>query len=453
MKMLKAEENYRRMTEQPVKSLVVQLAIPTIISMLITSFYSMTDTIFVSRLGTTSSAAVGVVYSIMSLIQAIGITLGQGSANTVARLLGEKKRVEADQVFSTAFATSMGLGLLFGVVGLAFTHNFVRFLGATPTIEEEAVRYASIILIGSPWMTVCYTMNNNLRSEGKAYLGMLGMSGGALLNVALDPILIFTFGMGIRGAALATVISQFFSFVVLFSHFVQKRSNLSLSLSHIRLKWWIYRNILSVGSPSLIRTLLHTVSTICLNVFSAPFGDGAIAALSITTRVMQLLNSALIGFGQGLQPVAGFSWGAKRYERLKEAFLFCVKRGVLVFSGIGVVCFIWAREIMLLFLSDSQVVAIGTTAIRLQCLLMPLSAFNTLSGMVFQSTGHGTASSVLALARQGIFFVPVVAVLPSLVGIWGVQLAQPIADVATFILSLWYILPFMRRLTRLASVG
>ncbi len=249
MTMLKAEENFRRMTEQPVRSLVVQLAIPTIISMLITSFYSMTDTIFVSRLGTTSSAAVGVVYSIMSLIQAIGITLGQGSANTVARLLGEKKRVEADQVFSTAFATSMALGLLFGVIGLSFTHRFVQFLGATPTIEEEAVKYASIILIGAPWMTVCYTMNNNLRSEGKAYLGMLGMSGGALLNVVLDPILIFTLDMGIRGEPLLQVIivscsASWYSSPPLF----RKAHNPPSSFSPNRWKWWIYRvSILSDG--------------------------------------------------------------------------------------------------------------------------------------------------------------------------------------------------------------
>ncbi|HAP57602.1 MAG TPA: MATE family efflux transporter [Sphaerochaeta sp.] len=450
---LNAEQNYQRMTEQPVQSLILQLAAPTIISMLITSFYSMTDTIFVSRLGTESSAAVGIVYSIMSIIQSIGITFGQGSANTVSRLLGSKKRTEADQVFSTAFFTSMGIAIIFTLLGLAGTGSLVRFLGATPTIAPEAERYASVILIGAPWMTVCYTMNNNLRSEGKAHLGMLGMSSGAVLNVILDPIFIFALDMGIRGAALATVLSQSVSFFILFSHFVKRRSNLHLSVRHVRLKWWIYRNIFTVGAPSLFRTMLHTVSAICLNVFSAPFGDVAIAAMSITTRVMQFLNSALIGFGQGLQPVAGFSWGAKRYDRLIEAFKFCVRTGVLAFTFIGVICFATAHYIMLLFLSDPAVIAIGTVAIRYQCILMPLSAFNTLSGMVFQSTGHSSSSSVLALARQGFFFVPVIALLPGLVGIVGLQLAQPIADVLTFILSLACILPFLKRLQSLASVG
>ncbi len=446
---LNAQQNYIRMTEKPVKSLVLELAAPTIIAMLITSFYNMTDTIFVSRLGTTSSAAVGVVYSVMSIIQAIGITFGQGSANTVSRLLGAKKNAEADQVFSTAFFTSMVLALVFAAFGLLYTSSFVRFLGSTETIAPQASAYASVILPGAPWMAVCYTMNNNLRSEGKAFLGMLGMSSGAMLNIILDPILIFVLGMGIKGAALATIISQFVSFCILSSHFLRKRSNLNLSFRSIRIRWWVYRSIFTVGAPSLFRTLLHTVSAICLNVFSAPFGDEAIAAMSITTRVMQFLNSALIGFGQGLQPVAGFSWGAKRYDRLAEAFRFCVRTGVLAFTLIGAVCFASASTIMQLFLSDPKVVDIGTMAIRFQCVLMPISAFNTLSGMVFQSTGHGSSSSVLALARQGFFFVPVVALLPLLIGLRGVQLAQPIADVATFILSLAFIVPFMRRLASL----
>lgn len=452
-KSLNAEENYIRMTEQPVRSLILQLATPTIISMLITSFYNMTDTIFVSRLGTENSAAVGIVYSIMSIIQAIGLTLGQGSANTVSRLLGEKRRREANELFSTAFFTSLTVALLFAIVALTFKERFVRFLGATETIAPYAEEYASIILIGAPWMAVSYTMNNNLRSEGKAYLGMIGMSSGAILNVILDPILIFGFKMGIAGAAWATIISQFVSFIILTSHFISKRSNLTLSLRLFRLRWWIYRSIIVIGSPSLIRSLMHTVAAIAMNVFAAPFGDGAIAAMSITTRVMQFLNSALIGFGQGMQPVAGFSWGAKRYDRLREAFLFCTRTAVIAFLFIAAVCFAGARAIMLLFLKDPVVVAIGTTAIRAQCVLLPVTAFNTLGGMIFQSTGHGKTSSILALVRQGVFFVPLVALLSRTIGLFGLQAAQPCADLLTCTLTLLYVIPFMRRLKRLVTVG
>lgn len=452
-KSLNAEENYIRMTEQPVRRLILQLATPTIISMLITSFYNMTDTIFVSRLGTENSAAVGIVYSIMSIIQAIGLTLGQGSANTVSRLLGEKRRREANELFSTAFFTSLTVALLFAIVALTFKERFVRFLGATETIAPYAEEYASIILIGAPWMAVSYTMNNNLRSEGKAYLGMIGMSSGAILNVILDPILIFGFKMGIAGAAWATIISQFVSFIILTSHFISKRSNLTLSLRLFRLRWWIYRSIIVIGSPSLIRSLMHTVAAIAMNVFAAPFGDEAIAAMSITTRVMQFLNSALIGFGQGMQPVAGFSWGAKRYDRLREAFLFCTRTAVIAFLFIAAVCFAGARAIMLLFLKDPVVVAIGTTAIRAQCVLLPVTAFNTLGGMIFQSTGHGKTSSILALVRQGVFFVPLVALLSRTIGLFGLQTAQPCADLLTCALTLLYVIPFMRRLKRLVTVG
>jgi putative MATE family efflux protein len=437
------------MTETPVRKLILSLATPTIISMLITSFYSMTDTIFVSHIGTTASAAVGIVFSLMSIIQAIGITFGQGSANVVARLMGAKENRRANEVFSTAFFTSIAFALCLSFFGLTHMTGLVRFLGATPTIEPLAIAYGSTILIGAPWMTVCYTMNNNLRSEGKATLGMIGMSSGAILNVILDPIFIFALDLGIKGAALATIISQFISFSILLSHFIYHRSNLNLSLRNFRFSLSLYKDVFKVGLPSLIRNLMGTVSAICLNVFAGPFGDAAIAAMSITTRIMQFLNSALIGFGQGFQPVAGFSWGAKRYDRLQEAFAFCVKVGVISFAIIGFFCFLAANGIVRVFLSDPKVIEIGTVAIRLQCVLMPIMAFNTLSGMLFQSTNHGAKSSVLALARQGVFFVPLIATLPKFVGILGVQLSQPLADILTFVLSVGLVVPFMRDLADL----
>ncbi|WP_041384613.1 MATE family efflux transporter [Sphaerochaeta pleomorpha] len=435
------------MIDTPVKDLILTLAVPTIISMLITSFYSMTDTIFVSHIGTTASAAVGIVFSLMSIIQAIGITFGQGSANVVARLLGAKENKRADEVFSTAFFTSIGVALCLSFFGLTHMTGLVRFLGSTSTIEPLAIAYGSTILIGAPWMTVCYTMNNNLRSEGKATLGMIGMSSGAIINVILDPVFIFGLDLGIRGAALATIISQLISFGILLSHFLYHRSNLHLSIRNFRFSWKVYKDIFKVGLPSLIRNLMGTVSVICLNVFAGPFGDAAIAAMSITNRIMQFLNSALIGFGQGFQPVSGFSWGAKRYDRLKKAFVFCVKVGVSSFAIIGFLCFLGANSIIRVFISDPKVLEIGTVAIRFQCILMPFMAFNTLSGMLFQSTNHGAKSSVLALARQGIFFVPLIATLPKFVGILGIQISQPIADLLSVVLSLALVFPFMKELS------
>jgi putative MATE family efflux protein len=277
------------------------------------------------------------------------------------------------------------------------------------------------------------------------------MSSGAILNIILDPIFIFVLGMGIRGAALATIVSQFVSFSILLSHFIWHRSNLHLSPRNFRFSLSLYRDVFKVGLPSLIRNLMNTVSVLCLNVFAAPFGDAAIAAMSITTRIMQFLNSALIGFGQGFQPVAGFSWGAKRYDRLLQAYRFCIRVGVVSFTVIGFLCFLGANGIIRVFLSDPKVIEIGTVAIRFQSLLMPLMAFSTLSGMLFQSTSHGLKSSILAFARQGVFFVPLIAILPNTIGILGVQLAQPIADILTFGLSLLLVVPFLHKLKDLGS--
>ncbi len=443
---LDPEANYRWMTTTPVRRLILSLAAPTITTMLVTAFYNMVDTMFVSRLGTSASAAVGVVFSLMAIIQAIGLMFGQGSGNVVARLLGAKERDRANQVFSTSFFASMAFGLLLAVFGLTFLRPFMRLLGSTETILPYAMDYAGLILIGAPYMAASFTMNNNLRSEGKAVLGMVGMVSGAVVNVVLDPIFIFVLDMGIRGAALATIISQFVSFCVLLSQFLSHRSNLHLSVKNISFQWALYKDVLQVGMPSFLRQVLGSIAGICMNLFAGPFGDAAIAAMSIVTRTMQFLNSALIGFGQGFQPVAGFSWGAKKIGRLREAYGFCVRTGVIAFVFLGAVCFVGAEWIMRAFIGDPVVIEIGTLALRFQCLLMPIQAVNVLAGMLFQCTNHGGKSSLIALARQGIFFIPLIAILPRIFGILGVQLAQPIADIISFCLIMVMTTRFQKEL-------
>lgn len=433
---LDSEANYQWMTTTPVRRLILSLATPTITTMLVTAFYNMVDTMFVSRLGTSASAAVGVVFSLMAIIQAIGLTFGQGSGNVVARLLGSKERQRANEVFSTSFFASVACGLVIAIFGLSFLRPFMRMLGSTDTILPYAMDYGGMILIGAPYMAASFTMNNNLRSEGKAVLGMVGIVSGAVINVVLDPIFIFVLGMGIRGAALATILSQLVSFCILLSQFLSHRSNLHLSVRNVRFQWPLYKDVLSVGMPSFLRQALGSVAGICMNLFAGPFGDAAIAAMSIVTRTMQFLNSALIGFGQGFQPVAGFSWGAKKIGRLREAYTFCVRTGVIAFVFLGTICFAGAQWIMRAFIGDPVVIEIGTLALRFQCALMPIQAVNVLSGMLFQCTDHGGKSSVIALARQGIFFIPLIAILPQVFGILGVQLAQPIADIITFCLTM-----------------
>ncbi len=450
---LDSEENYRRMTTTPVRRLILSLAAPTITTMLVTAFYNMVDTMFVSRLGTSASAAVGVVFSLMAIIQAIGLLFGQGSGNVVARLLGAKERQRADEVFSTAFFTSMGLGLLLTIFGLLFLNPFMRLLGSTETILPYAADYAGTILVGAPYMAASFTMNNNLRSEGKAVLGMVGIVSGAVVNVVLDPIFIFVLDLGIRGAALATIISQMVSFLILLSQFLSHRSNLHLSVRHVRFERGLFGDMMQVGLPSFLRQVLGSIAGICMNLFAGPFGDAVIAAMTIVTRVTMFLNAALVGFGQGFQPVAGFSWGARKIDRLRDAFRFCLKTGVVAFLAIGAVCFAAARWVMLAFIADPTVVEVGTLALRFQCVLMPIQAVNILSGMLFQATGKGERSSIIALARQGIFFIPLIAVLSHLLGVLGIQLSQPIADVLTFLLTGSMTLRYWRELQAMPSVS
>ncbi len=448
-KRLTVEENYKRMTETPIPRLISSLAIPTIITMLITTFYHMADTVFVSRLGTQASGAVGIVFAIMSIIQAIGMTLGMGSGNFVARLLGAKENDKANQVLSTAFFTALGVGLILLIVGVSFLRPFMRLLGSTETILPYAESYGGIILFGAPLMAASFVMNTNLRAEGNASLGMRGMVTGSLLNVVLDPILIFGFNMGIRGAAIATVFSQFVAFSILLSFYIRKKSTLHLGLSCFRWEKWIFTEVLSTGMPAFYRQGLASISMIILNNVAAPFGDSALAAMTIVTRTMQFLGSALIGFGQGFQPVAGFSWGANRLDRLKESFKFSVVTGVIGFLILGTIGFIFAPAIMRFFIkTDPKVVEIGALAMRLQCMIMPLQAINIFIAMLFQSVGKSKQASLTALSRQGLFFIPVILTLPQTFGVLGIQVSQPIADSATFIFSLILLSHFWKRMEK-----
>jgi putative MATE family efflux protein len=441
------EETYRRMTQDPVSRLIAHLAVPTIISMLVTSFYNIADTVFVSQLGTQASGAVGIVFSLMSIIQAIGFTFGLGSGNYVSRLLGSRDRETADAVFSTAFFTAFGAGLLLTIFGLSFLDSFMRMLGSTPTILPFARDYGGVILFGAPFMAASFVMNNNLRAEGNATLGMRGIVAGAILNVTLDPLLIFGLGMGIRGAAVATVISQLVSFCILLSYFLRGKSGLKLSLKRSRFRWWLYKEVLRTGMPAFYRQGMASIAIIFLNLFSAPFGDSALAAMTIVTRLMQFLGSALIGFGQGFQPVAGFNWGARYIGRLRQAYWFCIRTGFVTFLIIGSLGFAFAPAIMRLFIRDDlRVVDIGSLALRLQCLVMPLQSINIITAMLFQSVGKGKQASITALSRQGLFFVPLIATLPPLMGVLGLQISQPLADIGTFFLSFLLARSFLKTL-------
>ena len=332
---MSAEQKVEYMTTEPIPRLVSQMAVPTIISMLVTSFYNMVDTMFVGRINTQSTAAVGIVFSVMAIIQACGFFFGHGSGNYISRKLVEQNFEDAKKMAATGFFSAFIVGLVLGALGLIFLRPLSVFLGSTKTILPYTMSYLRIILIGTPFMMSSLVINNQLRFQGSASFAMVGSVTGAVLNIALDPILIFGCHMGVAGAALATVISQIVSFLVLLRASM-KGGNFRISFRNFTPNGHYFYNIFKGGVPSLCRQGLGSVATICMNttagIYGGIYADAAIAAMGIVARIAMFANSTLIGFGQGFQPVCGTNYGAKRYDRVREAFFFCVKTavGVLV---------------------------------------------------------------------------------------------------------------------------
>ena len=444
-KQMTAEQKLTYMTETPLPRLVLSLSVPTIVSMLITSFYNMADTYFVGLIGSASaSGAVGVAFPLMAIMQAVGFMFGHGSGNHMARVLGAGDAADARKMAATGFFSAFFVGLAIMTIGLLAAEPLAYALGSTPTIAPYAMEYLGYLMPGAPFLIASLVLNNQLRFQGSAFYAMIGITSGAVLNIILDPLFIFTFGMGVAGAALATSLSQVVSFFLLL--------NGTRLGGNIRIHWRDYtptlanfREILRGGVPSLAR--LNSLATVCLNLASGGYGDAAIAAMSIVTRVMMMTVSAIIGFGQGFQPICGFNYGAGLYERVRRAFWFCVRLCFCVLVLVSAAAIALAPQIISLFLAaDPQVQEIGTLALRLQCALIPLFAFTCLSNMMLQTMGIAGRATVLAMARQGLFFIPAVWVLEHAFGLLGVQLAQPVADVLSFLLAIPLTLPVLRRL-------
>lgn len=430
------KERHIYMTETPIKTLIPKLALPTIISMLISAIYNMADTFFVSKISTDASAAVGIIFSIMALIQAVGFMLGMGSGTYISLLLGEKDYDTAKKTVSIAFFTSIIFGILFGGFGILFINGLVKALGSIPSVHPYAVDYAKYILIGTPFITSSFVMNNQLRSQGYALYSMIGITIGGVLNIILDPIFIFVLKMGISGAALATVLSQFVSFCILFIIILRVNGTIKITFSAFKPTVKIYMKIIHSGLPSLSRQGLASVSSIILNVIAGSFGAATIAALSIINRSMLFIYSGVIGFGQGFQPVCGFNFGAKRYDRVLEAYHYSLKVALIILISLGVGVFIFATNIMTFFRQeDAEVIRIGALALKLQCVTFPLQAYIMISQFFTQSIGYGIRSSIVAMGRQGIFLIPSYLILPRLFGVLGLQMSQPISDVFAFIVA------------------
>ncbi len=433
----KKQDQYYEMANAPISKIIPKLAVPTIISMLVTSIYNMADTFFVSQLGTSASGAVGIIFSAMAIIQALAFMIGMGTGNFIARMIGAGNRKLAEELASIAFFTGFGVGLVIAVIGNANIGQLVRMLGSTETIAPYAEAYASYIFVAAPFMICSFIMNNLLRFQGKALFAMVGITTGGVLNMVLDPIFIFGLDMGTAGAALATGLSQFISFCILLFMCNSREECISIHPKKFKPTLAIYGEIIHGGLPSLGRQGIASIATIIMNTMAQPYGDAAIAAMSIVNRFMMFVGSAMIGFGQGYQPVCSYCFGARLYDRVKKACVYCVKVSTIFLLAVSVVGLIFSGNIIQMFRKDVlEVLRIGTLALRLQLLTMPLQGLVVMGGnMTPQSIGYGIRATIVSTARQGWLLIPILLCTVPVFGVLGIQMAQPIADVGTFILA------------------
>lgn len=446
-------KQFAKMTQTPIPRLVISLGIPTTLNMMVTSLYNLADTLFVSGLGERATGAVNVVLSLMSIIQAVGFTLGMGAGSIVSRLLGERKRKEADEIASSSFFAAMLVGTLISLFGLIFLTPLMRLLGAPEEVTggmttlEYAREYSFYILLSAPIMCASFVLNNVLRAEGKALLSMIGLVSGAVINVALDPLLIYAFDMGIQGAAIATITSQIISFSILLALFFSGKSIVRLRLSAISRKLYVYWMVVATGFPSFCRQILASLCTVLLNWAVKPY-DGALAALGVVQKVFMLAFSVSLGIGQGYQPVLGYNYSAKRFDRVRTAYLFTLSFSAVLMLMFATVCFIVAPHIMSGFLQSQNSIDIGTLSLRLQCLCMPLLPLNFMAGVTYQVVGNKAIASLLSIARQGLFYIPAVLLLPHLIGLFGVQSCQSVSDICSFLFSIPFTIHFFKTLKK-----
>ena len=440
---------FRRMTETPIPQLVLSLAAPTILSMLITSIYNLADTFFVGQISTSASGAVGVVSSLMAIIQALGFMLGHGAGTIISRSLGSRDTTAATRFASTSFFTALVFGVVLAVAGLGTLPHFMMLLGSTETILPHACAYARPILIAAPLMISSLVMNNILRYEGKASFAMIGLVTGGVLNIALDPLFMFVFGLGTAGAGIATALSQSISFCILLSMFLRGKTVSQFRLSTVTREARDFGRILLGGAPSFGRQGLNSIGGMLLNIAARSYGDAAVAGMSIVSRIFMFIISVAIGVGQGLQPVASFNYGARKYRRVRQAAIFTIEAAFCMLVVLVGLCWVNGDALIRLFRDDPAVTAVALPAFHYQCLAMLLQPIIVVANMTFQSVGASGRATFLACCRQGVFFIPLILILPRTHGLFGVEICQPIADVLTFLVSLPFLIEFLQQLGRM----
>ena len=432
------DQRRNMLLNEPISKIIPKMAIPTIVAFLINSIYSLADTYFVSSLGTNATAAVSVNASLDQLIMMCGSMLAVGANSYIARLLGQGDEKKASQVLSTAFFTAFGIGALLMLFGNLFMLPMVRLLGATPTCEQYSIDYATYVLFAAPFMAANFVMNQCLRSEGSATLSMIGMGAGGILNVILDPIFIMPWGlnMGVAGASLATAISKWVSFAILIFPYLTKRSLLHLSIRNFHPSWDIISKVISVGSSSMFRSGLAVVSAIALNSIAGSISDSVLAAVGVCNKVMMFPFSIILGFGTGFQPVAGFNWGAKRYDRVEESYKFCFKVALIGSTIMALLVGICADTFVVLFAgADEEMRRIGVICMVSQCIALPIHGWVAIVNMLCAGLGNAKGALILSTSRQGTCFLPILYPLAWAFGAFGIAIVQALADILSLVLA------------------
>ena len=437
------------MLNEPISRVIPKMAIPTIVAFLITSIYSLADTYFVSSLGTNATAAVSVNASLDQMIMMCGSMLAMGANSYIARLLGEGNEKKASQVLSTSFFAAFAMGAVLLIFGSIFMVPMVRLLGATPTCEQYSIDYATYILLAAPFMASNFVMNQCLRSEGSATLSMVGMGFGGILNIILDPIFIFALDMGVAGASLATAISKFVSFGILIFPYVTKRSLLDLSIKNFKPTKDIVTKVVSVGSSSLFRNGLNVVSAIMLNNIAGGISDSVLAAVGVSNKIMMFPFCIILGFGNGFQPVAGFNWGAKRYDRVEESYKFSSRVSLIGSVIMAAVIALFCDKLIVLFAgTDMEMRQIGAFCILAQCVALPIHAWVAIVNMLCVGLGNAKGAMVLATSRQGSCFIPIVHLMALVFGAYGVASVQALADVLSMLLAIPIVMSMKKKIAK-----
>ncbi|MFA9398474.1 MAG: MATE family efflux transporter [Clostridiaceae bacterium] len=432
------EKRIKILSQDKIELALFKLSMPAIIGMLVNAIYNAVDTMFVGWIGTSQVAAATVVFPLFMLISSIGLCFGVGAASYISRLLGQDNYDEANKTASTSLFSSFFVGVIFTIL-ISFNLEFVlKLFGATSPIMAYSVDYGSVIVLGSVLTMVNMTMNNTLRAEGSAKVPMITMSSGAILNIILDPIFIFTLGLGIKGAAIATVISQLLSTILLLSYYLSEKSLIKLKLKYISFSTKIYEEILKIGIPTMLRQVFSSISMALLNNIAIIYGSSILAGVGIVNRVYSIGFFIILGINQGFQPIAGFNYGSKNYKRLSESIKVAIKWSTIFSAIYGIILVIFSKQIASIFLKDSQAIIITSKGLVYYGIASPLAGFIVIISGIYQALGRGLEAAVLSTAKQGWALIPWVFILPHLLDYKGVFLCQPFADLTTALITIFF---------------